>query len=62
LRIRGKRADRAPATWVGLEDAAASFALGFSCDDLGHFGLGVLTVDEYEKRRSRILTGRPPTE
>lgn len=49
-------------TWVGLEDAVASFALGFSCNDQGEYGLGVLSADEYERRRSRLLDGRPPTE
>ena len=49
-------------TWVGLEEAVASFAVGFSCDDQGSYrGLGVLSAQEYEKRRTRILDGRSPT-
>ena len=49
-------------TWVGLEEAVASFAVGFSCDDQGRYGgLGVLAAHEYETRRSRILDSRSPT-
>jgi hypothetical protein len=49
-------------TWVGLEEAVASFAVGFSCDDEGSYrGLGVLSAQDYETRRTRILDGKPPT-
>jgi hypothetical protein len=49
-------------TWVGLEEAVASFAAGFSCDDQGFYpGLGVLSTQDYESRRTRILGGKPPT-
>src|SRR3954453_10792742 len=45
-------------TWVGLEEAVVSFAVGFSCDDHGLYGgLGVLSAQEYQTRRSRILEG-----
>ena len=49
-------------TWVGLEEAVASFAVGFSCDDQGSYrGLGVLSALEYETRRTRTLYGKSPT-
>jgi hypothetical protein len=49
-------------TWVGLEEAVVSFAVGFSCDDEGSYGgLGVLSAQEYETRRSRVLKGKSPT-
>ncbi|WP_157437235.1 hypothetical protein [Actinoplanes subtropicus] len=49
-------------TWVGLEEAVASFAVGFSCDDHGAYcGLGVLSAQDYEARRTRILDGKSPT-
>jgi len=51
-----------PVTWVGLEEAVASFAVGFSCDDQGSYrALGVLSAQDYETRRTRILDGKPPT-
>ncbi|MEV4349825.1 SHOCT domain-containing protein [Actinoplanes sp. NPDC049596] len=50
-------------TWVGLEDTVASFAVGFSCDEQGSYaGLGILSAEEYERRRARILDGKSPTE
>ncbi|MEU4563425.1 hypothetical protein AB0F72_34025 [Actinoplanes sp. NPDC023936] len=49
-------------SWVGLEEAVASFAVGFSCDDQGYYrGLGVLSAQDHETRRTRILDGKPPT-
>ncbi|MET3429770.1 hypothetical protein BJ973_008982 [Actinoplanes tereljensis] len=49
-------------TWVGLEEAVVSFAIGFGCDDHGYYpGLGVISGREYETRRTRILDGKPPT-
>ncbi|WP_213013138.1 hypothetical protein [Paractinoplanes toevensis] len=49
-------------TWVGLEDAVVSFAVGFSCDDQGSCpGLGVISAHDYETRRTRILDGKSPT-
>lgn len=49
-------------TWVGLEEAVASFAVGFGCDDRGSYaGLGVLSAEEYETRRTRVLDGGSPT-
>lgn len=48
-------------TWVGLEDAVASFVLGFSSNDQGFYGLGILSAAEYESRRQRILAGGSPT-
>lgn len=47
---------------VGLEEAVASFAVGFSCDDHGSYrGLGVLSAQDSETRRTRILDGKSPT-
>lgn len=49
-------------SWVGLEEAVASFAVGFGCDERGSYaGLGVLSAEEYETRRIRILDGKSPT-
>ncbi|WP_305785994.1 hypothetical protein [Symbioplanes lichenis] len=49
-------------TWAGLEDAAVSFGVGHSCDDQGRYGLGVISAAEYERRRRRVLAGRPPQD
>ena len=46
--------------WAGLEDAAVSFGVGYSCNDCGLYGLGILTAEEYEERRRRVLAGKPP--
>lgn len=47
--------------WVGLENTAASFAVGFSRDDRGLYrGLGVISAIEYERRRVLVLAGRVP--
>ncbi|MCO8274000.1 hypothetical protein M1L60_25705 [Actinoplanes sp. TRM 88003] len=48
-------------TWAGLEETVSSFLIGFSCDDLGLFhGLGVISAEEYETRRARVLAGQAP--
>ncbi len=47
--------------WVGLEDTAASFAVGFSSDERGLYpGLGVISAVEYERRRALVLAGEAP--
>jgi hypothetical protein len=52
------------ATWVGLEDEPATYAVGFSVPDEGetyYRGLGLLTEDEFGRReralRDRLATG-----
>lgn len=47
--------------WAGLEQVSASLWVGYSCDYHGVYGLGVLTADEYERRRRRVLAGEPPS-
>ncbi len=49
-------------TWVGLEDTVASFALGFSCNDQGRYGLGIISATDYATRRHRVLAGQSPTQ
>ncbi|MEV4637400.1 hypothetical protein AB0J80_08620 [Actinoplanes sp. NPDC049548] len=59
--IHDPTAQHVQVTWAGLEDTVASFGLGFSCDDQGRYGLGIISATEYAARRLRVLAGRSPT-
>ena len=58
-KIWGPTAQHVQVTWVGLEDEPASFAVGFSSEDLHdrstYPGLGHLEAREYERRRQSVI-------
>lgn len=49
-------------TWVGLEDTVQSFGVGYSSNDYGLYGLGIITASDYEEQRRRVLAGKAPQD